>query len=226
MDENIRGVVVEEVQLDEAWQFVYCKAKTAARKGLGQEVGDSYLYTAIERNTKLMLTWHFGKRDQWHTDYFCAKVARATSGNFLVSTDGWQPYRSAVIRHLGTRIQHGVIVKIFGNPPQSDQRTYSPAPIIAFKKEQAYNLPKMSRICTSHVERQNLNLRTFVRRMTRLSNGFSKKWANHEAMLALYICHYNYVRVHGTIKTTPAVASGLETRRWTVRDLLEKTSTH
>ena len=93
------------------------------------------------------------------------------------------------------------------------------------KKEAAWNLPNTRNICTSHVKRQNLNLRTFMRRMTRLSNGFSKKWSNHEAMLALYICHYNYVRVHGKLKTSPAVASGVATHVWTVREMLEKTST-
>ena len=107
-----------------------------------------------------------------------------------------------------------------------EQRRYSPAKIKSVSYEQAFNLPKRERICTSHVERSNLNLRTFIRRMTRLSNGFSKKWANHEAALALYICHYNYVRVHGTLKTTPAVASGIEAHKWTMRDLIERTATH
>ncbi|MBI2823920.1 MAG: hypothetical protein HYX69_04410 [Planctomycetia bacterium] len=226
LDSELRGLAVEEIQVDEAWQFIFCKAKTAARKGYGPETGDSYLFTAIERNTKLMVAWHFGKRDQWHTEAFCAKLARATSGHFMVSSDGWNPYRSAIVRHLGNRIEHGVVVKTFGPSPETDQRQYSPAPIVSIKKEQAFNLPKMDRICTSHVERQNLNLRTFVRRMTRLSNGFSKKWENHEAMIALYIAHYNYCRPHGTLGTTPAVASGLASHRWTVRELLEKSATH
>jgi hypothetical protein len=101
----------------------------------------------------------------------------------------------------------------------------SPAKIKAVKKEQAWNLPDLKRVCTSHVERQNLNFRTFMRRMTRLSNGLSKKWENHEAMLALYIMHYNYCRPHGSLKTTPAVASGLENHKWTVREMIERTAT-
>ena len=223
---SLRNVPVEDVQMDEAWQFIYCKAKTTERKGYGPETGDSYVFTAIERNTKLMVAWHLGKRDQRNTDLFCAKLAQATSGRFLVSSDGFKPYLSAVVRYLGNRVAHGTVVKVYGKTSQDDQRRYSPAKIISTKKEAAWNLPDMNRVCTSHVERQNLNLRTFMRRMTRLSNGFSKKWANHEAMLALYICHYNYVRVHGTLKATPAVAGGLENHRWTVREMLERISTH
>jgi transposase-like protein/IS1 family transposase len=220
----LKDVPVADVQVDEAWQFIYCKAKTAKVGDFDADAGDSYLYTAIERNSKLMLAWHLGKRDQWNTDTFCQKLANATAGRFQLSSDGWQPYPSAVIRALGHRVSLGVLVKIFGKTQQDDARKYSPAPIIGIKKEAAWNLPDRDKICTSHVERQNLNLRTFIRRMTRLSNGFSKKWANHEAMVALYIAHYNFCRVHGTIKTTPAVASGVAPSKWTVRMLLEKTA--
>jgi hypothetical protein len=95
---------------------------------------------------------------------------------------------------------------------------------VGINKEQAFNLPKTERICTSHVGRQILNLRTFIRRMTRLSIGFSKKWANHEAMVALYVCHYNFCRVHGKLKATPAVATGIEKHRWTVREMIGRTA--
>lgn len=226
MESELRGLMVEDVQCDEAWQYIYCKERTAKARGFGQEVGDSYVFTAIERNTKLMLAWHLGKRDQWNTDVFCSKLAKATKGKFQLSSDGFQPYLSAVVRYLAPRVEHGTVVKTFSSPSQEDQRKYSPAKIISIKKEAAYNLPNMDRVCTSHVERHNLTLRTFVRRMTRLTCAFSKKWSNHEAMLALAICHYNFCRVHSTIKTTPAVASGVAPHRWTIRDLLEKTSTH
>lgn len=224
MQQNMQGIAVEDVQIDEVWQFIYCKQKTAAREGFGPEVGDSYLFTAIERHTKLLLAWQFGKRDQWNTDTFCAKLRNATAGKFNLSSDGFEPYRSAVVRHLGDRVQYGMLIKIFGTASQDEQRQYSPAKIKATRKEQVWNLLDEKKICTSHCERQNLNFRTFMRRMTRLSNGFSKRWENHEAMIALYILHYNYVRVHGSLKTTPAVASGLANHRWTVRDLLERTS--
>jgi IS1 family transposase len=221
---TLRNVTVADVQVDEAWQFIFCKEKTRGLRGYGPEVGDSYLFTAVERDTKLMVTWHFGKRDQYNTDIFCAKLRNATTGRFQLSTDGFQPYLSAVVRYLGDRVTHGMVIKNYGRVTPEEQRKYSPARIISMKKEAVWNDPDMRRVCTSHVERQNLNLRTFVRRMTRLSNGFSKKWENHEAMLALYICHYNYVRVHGTLKATPAMASGIESHRWTVREMIEQTA--
>jgi transposase-like protein/IS1 family transposase len=222
---NLRNVAVEDVQVDEVWQYIYCKEKAAQRMGFGPEVGDSYCFVGIERNTKLILAWHFGKRDQWNTEAFCQKLRTATAGKFQLNSDGFDPYRSAVVRNLGDRVSHGIVVKTFGKTSQDDQRKYSPARIVSMKREAAWNLPDMKRVCTSHIERSNLNMRTFIRRMTRLSNGFSKKWANHEAMLALYIAHYNYVRIHGKLKTTPAVASGVEDHRWPVRELIERTAT-
>jgi transposase-like protein/IS1 family transposase len=226
MQNEFRNVAVEDVQVDEVWQYIYCKQKTAERKGFGPEVGDSYCFTAIERNTKLLLAWHFGKRDQWNTDIFCQKLSNAAAGKFQLSTDGFTPYPSAVVRFLRDRVDHGTVVKNFGTVNQDDQRKYSPGKIISMKRQVAWGTPDPKLICTSHVERQNLNFRTFMRRMTRLSNGFSKKWANHEAMLGLYIFHYNYVRVHGKLKTTPAVASGLTANRWTVRQMIEQTAAH
>jgi IS1 family transposase/transposase-like protein len=221
-----RGIAVEDVQVDEVWQFIGCKDKTAKLRGYGPEVGDSYLFTAIERNTKLMLTWHMGKRDQYNTDIFCAKLRNATSGRFQISTDGFLPYLSAVVRYLGDRVEHGTVVKNFGKVSQEDQRKYSPARIISTKREAVWNDPDMSRVCTSHVERHNLTLRTFVKRMARLTCCFSKKWSNHEAMIGLFIMHYNYCRVHGKLKTTPAVASGIQRTKWTVREMLERTASY
>lgn len=226
MQNEFCNLAVSDVQIDEVWQYIYCKQKTAIQNDFGPEVGDSFLFTAIERNTKLLIAWQLGKRDQFNTDIFCKKLARSTGGRFHLSSDGFGPYRDSVPRTFGSRVDFGMVIKTYGKTSQDDQRQYSPARIISMKKEAVHNWPRMDRTCTSHVERMNLNLRTFIRRMTRLSNGFSKKWANHEAMLGLFIAHYNFCRTHGTLKTTPAVASGLTGRKWTVRDLIEKTSTH
>lgn len=226
LQNEIRNVVVKDVQIDEVWQFIFCKEKTRGQKHYGPEVGDSYCFTAIERDTKLLIAWHLGKRDQLNTDIFCRKLANATAGKCQITSDGFAPYRSAVPMHLGERVDFGMVIKIFGQGTQDDQRQYSPAKIKGMKKEAVWGRPSEKRVCTSHVERQNLNFRMFMRRMTRLSNGFSKAWRNHEAMLGLYICHYNYCRIHGTLKTTPAVASGLAASKWTIREMLEKTATH
>ncbi|MCH7729787.1 MAG: IS1 family transposase, partial [Planctomycetes bacterium] len=222
MESEIRGIMVDDVQVDEAWQFVFCKQKTTERKSYGPATGDSYVFTALERNTKLLLCWHLGKRNQYNTEKFCEKLRSATHGRFHLSSDGFTPYRTAVPNALAGQVDFGMIVKTYGEPSVDERRKFSPPKITSMAKHKVWGNPEEDKICTSHCERMNLNLRTFMRRYTRLSNGFSKKWANHEAMLALFICHYNYVRIHGTIKTTPATATGLESKPWTIRQMIER----
>jgi len=225
METHIRGVLVDDCQCDEVWQFIFCKDKTRERKGYGPETGDSYLFTCIERNTKLLVCWHLGKRTPEATEVFAHKMQRAIgSPKFHLSTDGFTPYRKFLPAALAGRINYGQIVKIFGKTTVDDQRKYSPATISRIKKETILGQPNEDQICTSHVERHNLTLRTFVRRMGRLTCAFSKKWENHEAMIGLAIFHYNYCRKHGTLKTTPAVANGLTDHEWTVRELISETS--
>ena len=125
---------------------------------------------------------------------------------------------------LGGRVDFGMLIKIFGEAPKDEQRKYSPATIKAIRKEKISGNPDSSRICTSHTERANGTMRTFIKRMGRLTYCFSKLWDHHEAMLGLYFCHYNFCRVHGTLNTTPAVATGLANRPWSVRELIEQTS--
>ena len=156
------------------------------------ETGDSYLFTCIERNTKLLICWHLGKRTPEATELFAHKMQRAIgSPKFHLSTDGFTPYRKFLPAALAGRINYGQIVKIFGKTTVDDQRKYSPAKISRIKKETILGEPNQAQICTSHVERHNLTLRTFVRRMGRLTCCFSKKWENHEAMIGLAIFHYN-----------------------------------
>lgn len=224
MESEIQGVIVGDVQIDEIWQFVGAKQKTAQLKNLGPGVGDSWCFTAIERNTKLLICWHLGARDQYNTELFADKLRTATSGRFHLSSDGFTQYQYVIPNALAGRIDYGQIVKIYGTPSKEEQRKYSPAKISKIKKRAVWGSPSDCQISTSHCERMNLNLRTFNRRYTRLTNGFSKKWENHEMSMALQIFHYNYVRRHGTLKTTPAVASGLEKHEWSVRELILKTS--
>jgi len=191
MEANITNVLVDDCQCDEVWQFIYCKDKTRERKGYGPETGDSYLFTCLERNTKLLVCWHLGKRTPEATERFATKMRRAIgSRKFHVSTDGFGPYKKALPVALAGRINYGQIVKIFGKTSVDDQRKYSPAAISRINKETVWGEPNDTQICTSHVERHNLTLRTFIRRMNRLTCCFSKKWENHEAMIGLAIFHY------------------------------------
>jgi transposase-like protein/IS1 family transposase len=227
LDREIQGVAAEDVQADEVWAFVGCKEKTRERSNYAEWFGDAYCFTALERSTKLIIVWHLGKRSPADTDLFAEKLARATSGRFQLSTDGFTPYRTAIPAALGARVDFARLVKVYGFPEGEDRR-YSPPEVIAAVATPSHGNPDMSRVCTSHVERHNLTARMTVRRMTRLTNAFSKKWENHETAMALFFAFYNYCRPHMTLnervgyKQTPAMAAGLADRIWTVAELLER----
>jgi len=220
MKDTIHDVPVSEVQADEIWGFVGCKHKTKKRLGKGEAFGDAYCFTAVERHTKLLLAWHLGKRSGDDTMQFATKLKSATSGRFQLTTDGYREYQFAMPAAM-MRIDFAQLVKIFGKVKSNEAAVrYSPGPITGTKVKNVLGNPDRDKVCTSHAERHNLTIRMQVRRMTRLTNGFSKKWENHEAALALFFAAYNFCRVHMTLKTTPAVATGLADHVWNVEELL------
>ncbi|WP_310820843.1 IS1 family transposase [Stratiformator vulcanicus] len=221
LDNRMQNIPAKDVQCDEIWGFVGAKEKNARRLNHDPLNGDAYTFIAIERKTKLVYCYMIGKRNSDSTDAFIEQLDGATSGHFQLSTDGFHPYRTAVYSHLNGRVDHGVLVKKYGNDPNGDgPRRYSPAAIIGIERTAALGRPMKSKVCTSHIERSNLTLRMQCRRMTRLTNGFSKTWEQHDAMLAIYFAWYNFVRKHSTIKTTPAVAHKLESEQWSMERLL------
>jgi transposase-like protein/IS1 family transposase len=223
MAENIKGVFVDEVQVDEIWQYVFCKNATAKRMNYVGGCGDVYCFTGIERTTKLLVCWHMGRRDENHTDAFISKLERATTGHFHISSDGWKSYPTTIKRNLGHRVDHGVMTKVYGRSINYPISAYSPAKIIEAYKTPMHGDPyQQDKICTSHVERMNASIRLFCKRFNRLTLAFSKRWDNHRAALAMMFCHYNYCRKHATLKgLTPAMAHGLTTEVWSVRKMLE-----
>jgi transposase-like protein/IS1 family transposase len=223
MAERIKGVFVGDVQVDEIWQFILCKNATAKALNMVGGCGDSYCFTAIDRQTKLLICWHMGRRTEPHTDQFIAKLEAATFGHFHISSDGWRSYPPIIKRRLGHRVDHGVMQKIYGRNTYEDQRRYSPARIIGSARTPMHGTPyQQEQICTSHVERMNGSIRCFCKRMARLTYCFSKKWTNHRAALGLFFAHYNFCRKHKTLKgLTPAMAHGIATHVWTVRELLD-----
>jgi IS1 family transposase len=223
MAETIKGVFVGDCQVDELWSYVLCKNATAKREKMVGGCGDNYCFTAIDRQTKLLVTWHMGRRTEQHTDQFIAKLDAATFGHFHISSDGWKSYPHTIKAHLGHRVDHGVMQKIYGRPINYPASAYSPARIIgAYRSPRHGDVYQQDKICTSHVERMNGSIRTFNKRMARLTYCFSKKWANHRASLAVFFCHYNWCRKHRSLKgLTPALAHGLATERWTVRKLVK-----
>jgi len=220
---------VKDVQVDEVWGFVGMKEKTRTRfyEGL-DDVGDAYCFIGIERTTKLILAWHLGRRSACDAHEFSRKLAAATSGQFQVTTDGFKPYRTAIPAALPTA-DYATLVKEYAT--KEDDHRYSPGEVSGVKKRAVNGNPEMGRACTSHVERSNLTVRMQDRRMTRLTNAFSKKWANLRASHALHFAYYNFCRPHQTLteqadgrKTTPAMAAGLESEPWTLRQLVERST--
>ncbi|MEA2205187.1 MAG: hypothetical protein QOE77_1963 [Blastocatellia bacterium] len=217
---KIKGVAVKDVEADEIWGFVGMKKMTKLHKeNTDPQMGDAYTFVAIERNTKLILTWHLGDRDVANTEAFTEKLHRATSGRFQLTTDGMTAYPAAVSYSLGTRVDFAQLIKVYATNREGEQK-YSPPEVVETVTNPVIGNPESHRICTSIVERSDLTMRMSIRRLTRLTNGFSKKWDNLKTMLALYFAYYNFCRIHSSIRCTPAMESGLTGHVWTLRELL------
>ena len=223
MEEKLRNVRVSDIQADEIWCYVGMKEKTKKRKGKdGDTLGDAYTFVAFERQSKLIVAWHLGRRTERDTLLFTEKIYKAIDGTenrFQMTTDGFGGYPDAVSYSLGTRVDYSQLIKMYAAPSE-DEKRYSPARCIGAKPIPMFGDPDPELICTSHVERQNLNIRMAMRRFTRLTNGFSKKWENLRAALALYFAYYNFCRIHSTIRCTPAMAAGITKSVWELKDLL------
>jgi IS1 family transposase/transposase-like protein len=217
LENKIQGLPVQDVQCDEIWGYVGCKEK---RNASGDPMlGDAYCFVAIERNTKLVLTWHLGRRTARDTFALTEKINEATQGRFQITTDGFKPYVDAVHHSLGTRVDFAQLVKVYATPRDGEQR-YSPAEVVDVVPLPRWGEPELNRICTSHVERQNLSIRMGMRRMTRLTNAFSKKWENLKAAYALWFAFYNFCRVHQTLRVTPAMEAGITDHVWSISEIL------
>jgi len=214
LDDKMRNLKVRDVQCDEMWGFEKNKSDEHP-----STFGDAYCFVAIERKTKLVLAWHLGRRAARDTVAFTEKIDAATVGRFQITTDGFAAYPEAIHYSLGTRVDYAQLIKVYGSPTDGEHR-YSPPEVIESIPVPRMGFPVPQRICTSHVERQNLTMRMCIRRLTRLTNAFSKKWENLKAALALYFVYYNFVRIHQTLRITPAMASGLTDHVWTLSDLI------
>jgi IS1 family transposase len=217
LEKKIRNLPVQDVQCDEIWGYVGCKEKR--NTSADPLRGDAFCFVAIERNTKLVLAWHLGRRTGRHAREFIEKVNEATAGYFQVTTDGFPPYFEAVHTSLGTRVDYAQLIKIYGREGDDEHR-YSPPRVIDAIAKAMWGDPDPGRICTSHVERQNLTLRMQMRRLTRLTNAFSKSWYNLKAAFALHFAHYNFVRIHQTLRCTPGMEAGLTDHVWSLEELL------
>lgn len=214
--EAVRNVTASKVQCDEIWSFCYAKEKNVARaKAAPQGAGDVWTWTALDSDSKMILYYEVGDRSGQTAIEFMDDLRSRLANRVQLTTDGHKAYLEAVEGAFGADVDFAQLVKLYGDSPEAEKR-YSPAQCVGTKKRRVTGSPVRRDVSTSHVERHNLTMRMGMRRFTRLTNGFSKKIENHLHMLSLYFVHYNFCRVHKSLRCSPAMAAGVSD---TLRDM-------
>ena len=218
-DANVRDVKSARVQVDEIWSFTYAKQKNVATaKDAPEGAGDTWTWTAIDADSKLIVSYLVGGRDAEYAVAFIQDLADRVANRFQLTSDGLSAYVGAVEDAFGADIDFAQLVKAYGNAPGGAGR-YSPAECTGIKKIRREGNPDYAHVSTSYVERSNLTMRMHMRRFTRLTNAFSKKVENHAHAVALHMMYYNFVRVHKTLRVTPAMEAGVSDRLWEIADI-------
>lgn len=223
-DANVEGLKSKRIQADEVWSFCYAKAKNVENaKAAPDGAGDVWTWTALDADSKLIVSWLVGGRDAQYAQAFMEDVAKRLASRVQLTTDGHMAYLEAVEDAFGADVDFAQLVKLYGSPPPAKdaQTRHSPPKCVGAKKERFEGNPDPKHISTSYVERQNLNMRMGMRRFTRLTNAFSKKIENHCHSLALYFFYYNFIRVHKSLRVTPAMEAGLAQRVWDWDDVID-----
>jgi IS1 family transposase len=224
MEKMVKDIQVDHVAIDEVWSYVKCHDRHKERMGIKDDTaGSKWTYIALETTLKVVLAWHVGERDETNTIQFAEKLSASTSGEYQISADGWPCYPFALSLTLGDRCSFAQQIKTYANNDEYDTR-YSPRKVTAIRNREIFGRPDMDRVSTSHVERFNLELRMMARRFTRLTLSYSKKLANHRAMISLAIAYHNLCRYHATLRCTPCMAQGITKTIWSIEDLLTATA--
>lgn len=219
-DQKVVGVKAKRVQVDEIWSFTAAKQKNvAAMKKPVDGAGDTWTWTAIDADSKLIVQWYVGDRNGETAKYFISGLAERLATKVQLTSDGLKAYLEAVEGAFGADVDYAQLVKLYGASPDSAKGRYSPAECTGIVKTPIEGKPDEKHISTSFVERQNLTMRMSMRRFTRLTNGFSKKLESHIYAISLYFVFYNWMRIHKTLKVTPAMAAGLTTTLMSMEDL-------
>ena len=220
-DQHVRNLKSQRIQMDEIWSFVYAKNDNVKRaKSAPADAGDVWTWTAIDADSKLLVSWLVGARTTDSALRFVDDVRSRLTSRVQITSDGHRPYLAAMETVFGEDADYAMLHKIYGAAPQGERR-YSPAVCIGAERRKITGDPDEKHISTSFVERQNLTMRMHMRRFTRLTNGFSKKIENHTAAVALHTMFYNFVRIHQTLKVSPAMAAGVTDRLWEISDLVQ-----
>lgn len=218
-DENVKGVIVKRLQADEIWSFVGAKQKNTTLDQRSKGWGDTWTWTGLCADSKLLVSFLVGGRSAIWARAFMEDCASRISGRVQITTDGHKAYLSAVPGAFGLDCDFAVLQKIYG--PSQEEHRYSPPCCVGCEREYVSGSPDPKHVSTSYVERHNLTMRMGMRRFTRLTNGFSKKIANHAAMVAIHAVHYNFARIHKTLRVTPAMESKLSDHVWSLTEIIE-----
>lgn len=221
-DKAFRNLSCKHIQCDEIWSFCYSKEKNVPQdKQSTFGYGDVWTWTAIDADTKLIPSWLVSDRTACAATEFIKDLAGRLSNRIQLTTDGHRAYLEAVESAFGSEIDYAMLVKLYGKSPETPETRYSPAKCAGALKVPVTGRPDRKQISTSYVERQNLTMRMSMRRFTRLTNGFSKKVENHVHALSLYFMHYNFCRIHKTLRVTPAMKAGVTDHVWEIKDIID-----
>lgn len=220
-DQHVRNLTTTRVQVDEIWSFTYAKQKNvASAKKAPNQAGDTWTWTALDADNKLLISWFVGGRNSECAIWFIDDLRTRLANRVQLTSDGHKAYLQAVEKAFGADIDYAQLVKLYGEAPESAKGRYSPAECIGAHKERIEGNPDQKHISTSYSERQNLTIRMHNRRFTRLTNAFSKKVENHAHSVALFAAYYNFIRIHSTLRMTPAMAAGVTEHLWEIDDIV------
>ena len=220
-DDKVRGVTAKRIQCDEIWSFTAAKQKNVPNMKVPVEgAGDTWTWTGIEAQSKLIVSWLVGGRDGDYAIAFMDDLRSRIENRVQLTTDGHKAYLQAVEGAFGGDVDYAVLHKVYGNSPESSKGKYSPGECIGTQKYRIEGEPDMKHVSTSYVERSNLTMRMHNRRFTRLTNAFSKKFESHVHMVAIWAVWYNWVRIHKTLRVSPAMEAGLTNRLWSFEEIV------
>jgi len=218
---NVRDLKTTRVEVDEIWSFTYAKQKNVKTKAAPADAGDTWTWTAIDADSKMIISYLVGGRDAEYAMWFMDDLRSRLANRVQLTSDGHKAYLEAVEDAFGADVDYAQLIKMYGNAPESFKGRYSPADCTGIKKRRIEGTPNKSLVSTSYVERANLTMRMHMRRFTRLTNGFSKKIENHAHAVALHMMYYNFVRMHKTLRMSPAMAARVSVTLWDMKDIVK-----